>query len=82
MSNREELSQEYIQKNREDIGRQIQLLREKKGLSQEQLAEIMQVNRSTISKIEGGKFSVTLDYLIKLAWYLDFNITLLEERGI
>ncbi len=80
MSNKVPLSQQYIQKNREDIGRQIQLLREKKGLSQEQLAEIMEVNRDTISKIEAGKFAITIDYLAKLSQYLDFKIMLLEKQ--
>ena len=33
----------------------------KKGLSQDELAEKMNVNRATISKIENGKFSFSID---------------------
>ena len=69
-------TEEYIQQNRESIGKQIRLYREKKGISQEELAEIMEVKNSTIPKIESGKFAITVDYLAKLAWYLDFDISL------
>ena len=69
----------YIQQKREAIGKQIRLFREKKGISQEELAEIMEVKNSTISKIESGKFAITIDYLAKLAWYLDFQISVLEK---
>ena len=72
-------TEEYIQKNRESIGKQIRLYREKKGISQEELAEVMEVKNSTISKIEAGKFAITIDYLAKLAWYLDFDISVLEK---
>jgi transcriptional regulator with XRE-family HTH domain len=74
-------TEEYIQQNRESIGKQIRLYREKKGISQEELAEIMEVKNSTISKIENGKFAITIDYLAKLAWYLDFDILVLEKQG-
>ena len=47
-------------------------LRKKSGLSQEQLAEALNVSRQAISKWEGGKllalsnyFGVSLDYLLK-----------------
>ena len=74
-------SEQFIQENREVIGKQIRTFREKKGFSQDELAEIMEVNRSTISKVETGKFAITIDYLVKFAWYLDFNISVLEKKG-
>ena len=74
-------TEQYIQENREAIGKQIRAFREKKGFSQDELAEIMEVNRSTISKVETGKFAITIDYLVKFAWYLDFNISVLENQG-
>jgi transcriptional regulator with XRE-family HTH domain len=74
-------TEQYIQENREVIGKQIRTFREKKGLSQDELAEIMEVNRSTISKVETGKFAITIDYLVKFAWYLDFNISVQEKQG-
>ena len=74
-------TEQYIQENREAIGKQIRAFREKKGFSQDELSEIMEVNRSTISKVETGKFAITIDYLVKFAWYLDFNISVTEKQG-
>ena len=73
------LLESYIHNHREKIGNRIRQLREKKGFSQNDLAGIMNIQRSTISKIETGKFAITIDYLVKFAWYLDFEI-LLHER--
>ena len=72
-------TEQYIQEHREAIGKKIRAFREKKGFSQDELAEIMEVHRSTISKVETGKFAITIDYLVKFAWYLDFNISVLEK---
>ena len=38
------------------------------------MAEMLNVNRSTISKIERGKFAFTIDFLAKLSWYLKFEL--------
>lgn len=80
MSKKSRPTEQYIQENREVIGKHIRTFREKKGLSQDELAEIMEVNRSTISKVETGKFAITVDYLTKFAWYLDFSISLFEKH--
>lgn len=81
MNKKSRPTEQYIQENREVIGKQIRAFREKRGFSQDELAEIMEVNRSTISKVETGKFAITIDYLVKFAWYLDFNISILEKQG-
>lgn len=80
MNKKSRPSEQYIQENREVIGKQIRTFREKKGFSQDELAEVMEVNRSTISKVETGKFAITIDYLVKFAWYLDFNVSVLEKQ--
>ncbi|OCB71174.1 helix-turn-helix transcriptional regulator [Flavobacterium piscis] len=61
------------------MGESIRKIREKKGYNQEQLAEIMKVSRTTISKIESGKFNCSLDYLSKFSWYLGFEFNLLDN---
>ena len=42
----------YLHDCRVKMGKSIREIREKKGYNQEQLAEIMKVSRTTISKIE------------------------------
>jgi transcriptional regulator with XRE-family HTH domain len=54
-------------------------VREQKGYSQEQLADIMDINRSTISKIENGKFSITVDYLVRFSIFLDYEFKVIER---
>lgn len=55
MNKKSRPTEQYIQEHREMIGGRIWALREKRGYSQDELAEIMYVHRSTISKIETGK---------------------------
>lgn len=80
MNKKSRPSDDYIRDKRESIGMNIRAFREKKGYSQDELAAIMEVHRSTISKVETGKFSVSIDYLVKFAWYLDFDISVLEKQ--
>lgn len=63
----------YIYDCRIEMGEALKEMREKKGYSQDELAEMMDVNRATISKIENGKFSFDIDYLSKFSWFLDFE---------
>lgn len=72
----EYLMEAYILDNRKKIGESLRKLREEKGFNQEQLAEIMQISRTTISKIENGKFNCSVDYLAKFSWYLQFEIVI------
>lgn len=71
-----------ILESRIKIGGTIRSIREKRGLSQEQLAEKMNISRSTISKIESGKFNCSIDYLSKFAAFLNFEIILQEFKEI
>lgn len=61
------------------LGDKIRHVRELRGYSQEQLAEMMNVNRSTISKIENGKFSITVDYLVRFSIFLDYEFKVIER---
>ena len=70
----------YLHDCRLKMGESIREIREKKGYNQEQLAEIMKVSRTTISKIESGKFNCSIDYLSKFSWFLDFDISLLTSK--
>ncbi len=70
----------YLHESRLKMGQNIREIREKRGYSQDELAVIMEVNRSTISKIENGKFSFSIDYLSKFSFFLDFDLTLLDNK--
>lgn len=49
--------------HREQIGRQVAELRNKRGLSTRQLAELCGVDSSNIGKIERGRYNVSVDIL-------------------
>ena len=61
------------------LGDKIKLIREERGYSQEQLAVLMDINRTTISKIENGKFSITVDSLARFSIYLDYEFKVIEK---
>lgn len=71
----------HLHNCRMKMGVTIREIREKKGYNQEQLAKIMKVSRTTISKIESGKFNCSLDYLSKFSWFLGFEITINEFKN-
>lgn len=60
--------------DRERIGIRIAKLREEKGLSQRDLAELTGINHANIGKIEKGRYSVGLDILSKIAFALDATV--------
>lgn len=79
MKNKISISDNTIKEYRFKLGDKIKSVREKKGYSQEELADIMQINRSTISKIENGKFSISVDYLIYFSIVLDYEFKIIEK---
>ena len=55
------------------VGKTIQVLRRKKGLTQEQLSGLAALDRTHYSKIERGLRSPTLDTIFKIAFALDME---------
>jgi transcriptional regulator with XRE-family HTH domain len=72
-------TEEQIKDYRLKLGDKIRIVREERGYSQEQLAEKMDINRSTISKIENGKFGITVDYLVRFSIFLDYEFKVIER---
>lgn len=60
--------------NSKESGRRIAELRKEEGLTQEQLAEIVNVSVSYLGKIERGVQRPSIDLLIELA--VKFNVSL------
>lgn len=59
---------------KQTIGCRIKHIRMKKGFTQEQLAEKIDINPKYLSSIERGKENPTLNMLIKLSESLDVNL--------
>ena len=72
----------YLHDCRLIMGETIREIREKRGYSQDELAAIMEVNRSAISKIENGKFSFSIDYLLRFSWFLEFDLSVVDNKEI
>lgn len=73
-------TEKQIKDYRLKLGERIRIVREQRGYSQEQLAELMEINRSTISKIENGKFGITVDYLVRFSIFLDYEFKVIEKK--
>src|SRR5471030_396738 len=53
---------------------QIKQSRERKGLSQEQLAQKANINRTTLSKVESGLRNATVETLTKITQAMDMKL--------
>ena len=54
-----------------DVGKRIQRFRKKKGLTQEQLAEMINMSPNHLSAIERGVYGVKLDTLVQIINCID-----------
>lgn len=66
---------------KELIGARIRSLREAKGITQEGLAEVMDINAKYLSNIERGKENPTLDMLIKFTDALEVEMWEIFDFG-
>lgn len=58
-----------------DIGFKIKKLREEKNLSQEQLANLLEISQSKLSKIENGRLKkIEMKLVIKFCKNIDINL--------
>lgn len=58
-------------------------LRQRKFLTQEELADILEVSRQTISSIENGKYNPSIELAFKIARFFEVSIEeifIYEER--
>lgn len=56
------------------LGARIKYLREERNLTQEELAEKANLDRSYITKIENGHINTTVRYLIEIAHILKIKV--------
>lgn len=62
------------------IGNRIAELRKERGMTQRDVAEMSGVNVSNIARIEGGKYSVGLDVLAKIANVVGATVELVKDK--
>ncbi|HBG48215.1 MAG TPA: transcriptional regulator [Cyanobacteria bacterium UBA9971] len=65
--------QENEQKYLYNISQNIKIFREKKGFSQEFLAEQVDCSREFINRVENRKEDVSLKMLLKIAYFLEIQ---------
>ncbi|MER5427178.1 helix-turn-helix transcriptional regulator [Streptosporangium roseum] len=59
---------------RRQFGLRLRDVREGRGLSQERLGELAEVDRKTINRIENGMYSPRLDNVFQIADALDITV--------
>ena len=68
------------QQTRDRIGQRIAALRKLAGMSQEQLAERAGLQRTHVSRIEAGKYAVTLETIQAIAEALGMTVDIVDSR--
>lgn len=68
------------QQTRDRIGQRIAALRKLAGMSQEQLAERAGLQRTHVSRIEAGKYAVTLESIQAIAEALGMTVDIVDSR--
>ena len=74
------MTTEQKQATRERIGQRIAMLRKSAGLSQIQLAERAGLQSSHISRIEAGKYAVTLETVQAIAEALGMTVDIIDPK--
>ena len=60
--------------NPKETGKRIQFLRKQKGLSQEELADKLNVSSNTVAKIECGLRRPSVDFVVNLVNFFDTTV--------
>ena len=55
-----------IHTSKEIVGKRIKFLREEKNMTQQELADLLNVDKQYVWKLENGKKNLTMNYLDKL----------------
>ena len=72
------MTDEQKQQTRERIGQRIALLRKQAKMSQEQLAQAAGLQRTHVSRIEAGKYAVTLETIQAIAEAIGMTVDIID----
>ena len=78
--NKGTMTEEQKQATRDRIGQRIAQLRKLAGLSQEQLSERAGLQRTHVSRIEAGKYAVTLETIQAIAEALGMTVDIIDPK--
>ena len=73
------MTEDLKQENRLRIGGQVAAIRKEKGLSIRELAEACGVTAQNITKIEHGKYNVSVDILGKICEALGYHVDIMKN---
>lgn len=65
---------DWVLTRRREIGDNVRAARTAKRLSQEQLAELVDLDRKTVNRIEQGAYATLIDHLVLIARVLDVSL--------
>ena len=68
------------EQERQRIGTDLAGLRKQRGMTQQQVADIAQIQRAHIARIEAGRYSVGFDTLQTIAEALDADIHIVPRK--
>ena len=74
------MTDEQKQATRDRIGLRIASLRKMKGMSQEHLSMLAGLQRTHVSRIEAGKYAVTLETIQAIAEALGMTVDIIDPR--
>ena len=74
------MTDEQKQATRDRIGQRIAQLRKQSGMSQEQLSERAGLQRTHVSRIEAGKYAVTLETIQAIAEAIGMTVDIIDPR--
>ena len=67
------------EQERQRIGQDIAQLRKEKGMTQQDLADRVEMQRAHIARIEAGRYSVGLDTLTAIAQALGMTVDIIDS---
>jgi transcriptional regulator with XRE-family HTH domain len=74
------MTEEQKQNTRDRIGLRIMTLRKMQELSQDELTRRAGIQRTHLSRIEAGKYAVTLETIQAIAEALGMTVDIVDER--
>lgn len=63
---------------RKEVGQKIREIRERRGLTTSDVANIVGIDRTTVSKLETANWSPTLDQVLKIAAAVGVRLEIVE----